>query len=156
MQPNVGAFQCRSPQVTRLGSYRPHPKPPQSASPGTTTLGQRCLYWRRRRRRRRPVPAGASAGSAACSCAARLQAASRAAGGAAARCATVRPAIEHGTSIAPPPSREPQPREDATCATSASGVPYSHLPPPLSQLTTAPRAARNATADANQDRIYHI
>ena len=45
------------------------------------------------------------------------------AGAAAARCATARPAIEHGTSIAPPPSREPQPREDATCATSASGVP---------------------------------
>ena len=91
--------------------------------PGTTMLGQRCLYWRRRRRRRRPVPAGASAGSVACICAARLQAASQAAGGAAARCATARPAIEHGTSVAPPPSREPQLREDATCATSASGVP---------------------------------
>jgi hypothetical protein len=31
--------------------------------------------------------------------------------------------IEHGTSTAPPPSLEPQPREDATCATSVSGVP---------------------------------
>ena len=38
----MGAFQCRSPQVTRLGPYRPHPKPPQCSSPGTT--GQRCLY----------------------------------------------------------------------------------------------------------------
>jgi hypothetical protein len=45
-----------------------------------------------------------------------------------------------------PSSRRPFPTQNGA---------YSHLPPPLSQPTTA-RAARNATADANQDRIDHI
>ena len=45
-----------------------------------------------------------------------------------------------------PSSRRPFPTQNGA---------YSHSPPPLPQPTTA-RAARNATADANQDRIDHI
>ena len=47
-------FSAARPRVTRLAPSRSPPEPTLSASPGTTTLGRKCLYRRRRRRRRRP------------------------------------------------------------------------------------------------------